>query len=122
MNDEIMNEEQADEQPKEEQREDVAPVTPSPEEMPKKRRKTRAERKAVLNEKKEQILAQLRKLNALDAKAERKARNHRLIQIGAEVEKVYGKPLEENQIAKFAAFLQNQQERGQWLTKALDAE
>ncbi len=104
------------------QREDVAPVATSPEEKPTKKRKTRAERKAALNEKKEQILAQLRKLNALDAKAERKARNHRLIQIGAEVEKVYGKPLEENQIAKFAAFLQNQQERGQWLTKALDAE
>ena len=117
MENEVLQEQQADVPTGSDNMEGVAPVTPSP--KPRKR-KTVAERKAELKEKKDKILAELRKLNGQEQAEERKKRNHRLILIGAEVEKVYGKPLTEDQIPRLAAFLANQNERGDYFNKALE--
>lgn len=84
----------------------------------KKKRKTRAERKEALQEKKEKILSQLRKLQAQENAIERKKRNHRLIRIGAEVEKICCQELNDEKLIKFVAFLQKQKEGG-WIDKAI---
>ncbi len=134
MENEVLQEHQNDVPETDESREGVAPssVSSSPSseqneglaspdmgEPQKHRRKSREERKAALNEKKEQILAQLRKLNALDAKEERKKRNHRLIQLGAEVEKVVGQPLEGDMLRYFIAYLQGQKD-GDWIRRGME--
>ena len=55
-------------------------------------RKHRLQPESLL-EKEERLKQQKRKIQSAQGAQERKARNHRLIQIGAIVEEVYGKPL-----------------------------
>ena len=49
----------------------------------------------------------------------RKARTKRLILIGAEVEKILGKPVEEKDLPKLKRFLESQESRGHYFTKAM---
>lgn len=45
-------------------------------------------------------------------KIERKARNHRFMQIGGEIEKQLGRPLTDEDVGKFAGFIAAQDDRG----------
>lgn len=64
---------------------------------------------------KEQIKQEKAKLRA----QERKARNHRLIEVGATVESVLGRPIEKEDLPKLQKFLQDQEDRGGWFGKAM---
>ena len=115
MENEVLQEHQNDVPETDESREGVAP---SPQDAPKKKRKSREERKAALNERKEKILAQLRKITAQENAQERKKRNHRLIKLGAEVEKVCGFEINDDNRARFISYLQGQKDGG-WIDKAM---
>lgn len=51
-----------------------------------------------------------------NAAKERKARNHRFMIIGGEIEKQLQRPLTDEDVAKFVAFIQKQDERGRFFT------
>lgn len=51
-----------------------------------------------------------------NAAKERKARNHRFMIIGGEIEKQLQRPLTDEDVTKFAAFIQKQDERGRFFT------
>ena len=78
------------------------------------KRKTAIEQLESLNKKQEQMKAQEKLLKQRIAEENRKARTKRLIQIGAEVESVYEK------LIRLRKFLQEQEFRGAFLTKALE--
>lgn len=52
-----------------------------------------------------------------NAAKERKARNHRFMIVGGEIEKQLQRPLTDEDVAKFAAFIKTQDERGMFFTK-----
>lgn len=58
-----------------------------------------------LKQKQEQLKAQEKKLMAQKRDAERKARTHRLIQIGAEIESILGRPISQKELSIFSEFL-----------------
>lgn len=76
------------------------------------KRKTAIEQLETLNKKQEQMKAQEKLLKQRIAEENRKARTKRLIQIGAEVESVYGKPIEDEKLIRLRKFLQEQEFRG----------
>lgn len=53
------------------------------------------------------------------AKEERKARTKRLIEAGAELESVYGKPIEKDKLPLLRKFLLDLESNGKQVTKAL---
>lgn len=55
-----------------------------------------------------------------DRVQERKARTKRLIEIGAVVEKVYGRPIEKSLLPYLEKFLMGQNKRGNYFSSALD--
>lgn len=79
------------------------------------------ERISDIDKKMEQLKAQKRALQARQSKEERKKRTKRLIEVGATVEKVLGRPIEHEELPKLLAFLQQQEDRGQFLTKAMSS-
>ena len=78
------------------------------------------ERIAKLDEKKKQIEAQRRQLMARQSKEQRAARTHRLVEIGAICEAVLGKPIEKEDLPKLRAFLEQQEQRGHYFSKAFN--
>ena len=76
------------------------------------------ERISELQEKQKQLKEQEKKLRAQQSQAERKARTKRLIEIGATVESVFGKPIEKEDLPKLKNFLEQQEQRGQYFSKA----
>jgi hypothetical protein len=82
-------------------------------------RKTDEEKLLELQRKMEQLKAQEKAIKARQAQAERKARTKRLIEIGAIVESVLGKPIEKEDLPKLKAFLEEQEKRGHFFSKAL---
>lgn len=82
-------------------------------------KKTVEERIAELQKRQEQLKAQEKALKAKQSQAERKARTKRLIEIGGAVESVLGNPIEKNDLPKLIAFLKQQEERGQYFSKAM---
>ena len=68
------------------------------------KRKTAIEQLESLNKKQEQMKAQEKLLKQRIAEENRKARTKRLIQIGAEVESVYGKPIEDEKLIRLRKF------------------
>ena len=70
-------------------------------------------------QKAKQYAAQVRKLEQQKKAQDRKIRNHRLIQIGAEAEAVLKRPIEEADIERFRTFLHQQEQRGGYFTKAM---
>lgn len=92
-------------------------------EKPKKksgRHLTPEEQLAHIEELRKQLIARARAIRAKEDAKARKARAHRLIQVGAVVEAVYGAPIEgADMLSRFEAFLRQQDERGSYFTNAL---
>lgn len=82
-------------------------------------KKTVEERIAELQKRQEQLKAQEKALKAKQIQAERKSRTKRLIEIGGAVESVLGKPIEKQDLPKLISFLKQQEERGQYFSKAM---
>lgn len=85
-------------------------------------RKTTGEMIAEIEKKQEQMNARKKQLLKREAAENRKARIKRLIMIGAEVEKILGKPIEEHDLPKLKRFLESQEARGHYFSKAMAAE
>lgn len=83
-----------------------------------------AEQLAHIAEQKKQLDAKVRVIRARESAKERKARAHRLIQIGGIVEAVYGAAIEGEKMLKvLEVFLREQDQRGNYFSKPLrDAE
>ena len=86
------------------------------------KRRTTSERIADLEKRQAQIISQKKQLQKRVAAENRKARTKRLIMIGAEVEKILGKPIEECDLPKLKRFLESQESRGHYFSKAMAAE
>ena len=82
-------------------------------------RKTIEEQIKALEEKEKTIKARKQQQQAKEKEKERKARTHRLIEIGGAVESVLGRPIEKEELPKLITFLKKQEEKGQFLSKAL---
>ena len=78
------------------------------------------ERIEKLEEKKEQLNQQVKQLKARKSQEERKARTKRLIEIGAAVESVLGRPIEHDELPKLIDFLKTQEQRGHFFSKAMN--
>ena len=74
------------------------------------------ERLEKLKKQKEELKAKEKKLLAQKASAERKKR---LIEIGAAVESVLKQPIEKEDLPKLINFLEQQEERGNYFSKAM---
>ena len=83
------------------------------------KRKTTVEKITDLDKKMERMAAQKKQLMARKKEEDRKARNRRLIIIGAEVEKILGRPIEEKDIPKLRRFLNDQERRGKYFSNAM---
>jgi hypothetical protein len=66
-----------------------------------------------------QLKARLQKEEAKLNQSQRKARTKRLIEIGGVVENVLGSPIEKKDLQKLIDFLKQQEERGQFFSKAM---
>ena len=86
------------------------------------KRRTTSERIADLEKRQAQIISQKKQLQKREAAENRKARTKRLIMIGAEVEKILGKPIEEHDLPKLKRFLESQEARGHYFSKAMVGE
>ena len=84
-------------------------------------RKSYDEKIEELQERQAQLKAQEKALKARKSKEDRKKEAHRKIVVGGAVESVLGRPIEEHEINKLIEFLKNQDERGQYFTKAMNA-
>ena len=78
------------------------------------------ERIAKLQEKQKQQKAQEKALRARQSQEERKIRTKRLIDIGAAVESVLGHPIEKEDLPNLIDFLQQQEQRGNFFSKAMN--
>ncbi len=78
----------------------------------------------VLNEQSKETNNKIRRMKRLkeksDSQKERDARTHRLVQAGAIVENVLGRPFVESDYPKLKKFLESQENRGHWFTKAMN--
>lgn len=74
-----------------------------------------------LNRKLDQSVARMKATEKRCNVAERNARTRRLIQIGAVAEHEYGSPIEGKKLDAFGNFLHQQEVRGNFLSRALDA-
>ena len=84
-------------------------------------RKTSEEKLQDLEKRLEQLNNQKKKLLAQQKDKERKARTHRLVEIGAEIESALGYTLDTKEARKaLGDFLRSQEERGKWVTKAIE--
>ena len=86
-----------------------------------KRRSTK-EQLDELIVKQEEMKAKEKALKKKLALEERKARTKRLIEVGAEVESVYGKPITKEMLPLLRKFLLDQESRGSFFSKALESE
>lgn len=73
-------------------------------------------------EKARKYKARKRELEKKKNADESKKRTHRLCQVGATVESVLGRPIEEADIPKLTAFLRKQEERGSFFSRAMQRE
>lgn len=75
-----------------------------------------------LQKKQAQLKAQEKKLKAAQSQQARKARTKRLIEIGAAVESVLGRPIEKDDLPNLIQFLKDQEDRGRWFSKAMESQ
>ena len=81
-----------------------------------------SEQIAEVDKKIEQLKARKKAMLARENAAARKARNHRLIEIGAEVEAALGYALDDEGMRKaLGDFLRKQNANGEWANKAIQA-
>lgn len=84
-------------------------------------RKSNKEQLDEIRLKMEQLKNREKQILARERESERKARNHRLIEIGAEVEAALGYTLDSKASRKgLGDFIRTQEFRGKWATKAID--
>ena len=84
--------------------------------------KTRKEKIAHYKKKAEALQQTIEELETRDREVEEKRRTHRLITVGAEVESVLGHPIEKKDLPKLRKFLEDQEKRGKWFSKAMNKE
>ncbi len=70
-------------------------------------------------EKQKQLAARARQIRARENVKERKARAHRLIQIGGIVESVFGAAIDGDMLLRLENFLRTQDQRGNYFSNAL---
>lgn len=94
-----------------------------------KSKRTVEERIAELNKREQDMLEKVSRLKAQKKELEKrykeeqkKARTHRLCQIGGAVESVLGGPIEEADIPKLIGFLKRQEENGCYFSRAMGRE
>lgn len=75
-----------------------------------------------LLEKRKAIDEQIKRKQAQQNEKERKARTKRLIELGAVVESVLGRPVYQDELTLVKNFLEEQETRGQFFSKALKKE
>lgn len=85
-------------------------------------RRTSEEQLADIQKKIEQLKAKEKQIKARHSQEERKARTKRLIEVGATVESVLGRSIEKEDLPKLKSFLENQEQRGQFFSKAMERE
>jgi hypothetical protein len=83
-------------------------------------RRTTREQLEELNRKREQLKARERELKQRFSAEERKKRTRRLIECGAMIEKILGRPLVDNDKNNLYSFLQMQERNGNYFTKAMN--
>lgn len=83
------------------------------------KRKSTSELIAELEKKESQIQERKKALRQREKAEERKARTHRLIAIGAEVESVLGRSIEKEDLPQLKDFLETQERRGNFFSKAM---
>ncbi len=69
-----------------------------------------------------QLQEQRKKLESRKKEDERRQRAHRLIEIGAAVESVLGRAIEEDELPRLLRYLRLQEERGRYFSKAMATE
>lgn len=84
-------------------------------------RKTIEEQIKALEEREQVLKARKQELLAKGREKERKARTHRLIEVGGAVESVLGRPIKHEELPKLIEFLQEQENRGQHFSKAMNS-
>jgi hypothetical protein len=83
-------------------------------------RKSIEEQLAEVRSKKTQLAEKEKRLKAQQKEHERKARTKRLIQLGGIVEKVLGRPTTEEDLPKLLDYLEQQEKRGNFFSKAMN--
>lgn len=83
-------------------------------------RKSIDEKLAELEEQKNQLKEKEKRLRAQQKEQERKARTKRLIEVGATVESVLGRPINKEDLSKLKTFLEQQEYRGNFFSKAMN--
>lgn len=84
-------------------------------------RKSIDEKLAELEVQKNQLKEKEKRLKAQQKEQDRKARTKRLIEIGATVENVLGRPIYNDDLPKLKAFLEQQEYRGKFFSKAMNS-
>lgn len=83
-------------------------------------RKTDEQRLLELKKQMEQLKAKEKIIKTRQSEKQRKARTKRLIEIGAVVESVLGRPIEKEDLPKLKKFLEEQEDRGHFFSKAMN--
>jgi len=81
--------------------------------------RTPEERLVENKQRQEKLKQEERRIKSQMVQAERKARTRRLIEIGAAVESVLGRPIEKEDLPKLIGFLKQQEERGGYFSKTM---
>lgn len=81
-------------------------------------RKTDDERLLELQQQIEKLKKKEKLIKARQSEMERKARTKRLIEVGATVESVLKRPIEKEDLPKLKIFLEEQEKRGNFFSKA----
>ena len=85
-------------------------------------KRTYDERIEELMRKQEQLKAQERQLKKLQNVEERKKRTKRLIEMGAIIESVLGRPVTDEYKERLRSFLRKQETNGSFFTKAMNVQ
>lgn len=75
-----------------------------------------------IREQKNLLIEKEKKLIAQQKTQDRKARTKRLIEIGAIVESVLGRPIQQDELSNLKKFLQQQESRGEFFSKAMNVD
>ena len=75
-----------------------------------------------MSEKLRQYQAKKKQLEAAKKKEDERKRVHRLIPIGAVVEKVLGRPIGNEELPKLERFLRQQERNGEYFSRAMNQE
>ena len=83
------------------------------------KRRTTGEQIAAIDNRMEQMEARKKQLIARKKEEDRKARNHRLILLGGNIEEILGRKLNDEDLPRIRRFLLDQERRGRYFSRAL---